>query len=916
MAARPDRVLRSPQAPSPAPEPEGLELEPRPLDWNGPVDRPFLPPVPQDLELPIIQQLERVVRRQADRVALSDARSSVSFVQLWESICGLGETIAASTRPGELVGLLLPDGVLHPLAMLACLAAGRPFLALDSHHPREWVEQIVREAAPSLVLVSERSSLTAGTAHIVSLDGVPACASAGWRPAALDVDEPACVLFTSGSTGRPKGVVNSQRALLQRITQSIQAAHINACDRLLTLAPLSTIVGVRDVLTALLAGARMHILDSQRSGAREVLAALRSQATTILFGFPALLRSIVPGDGERADAALRLVRLGGDTTLWADVDRLRAWLHPGAKVQLIYAATEAPIMQWFVDSACRGADPRLPVGYPLPGNSLTVIDEEGRSVPPGEIGELVVGSPFVALGTWREGRVLPGDCASNGAGGRLFRTGDLVRQRPDGLLERLGRRDRQIKIRGVRVDLEGVEAMLRQHPGVRDVGVVTRSRVGGDVSLIGYVSVRDPCGRRSAASTGLLDELAVLMRSAPPAMRPARLLEVDAIPRLQSSKLDVRALQALDDAELRKESVAELRGKGRSYAWRQARASGDRIEAAVAKAWREALQAPPAGSQEDFFSAGGDSLKAIRLVATLERELNVELSLTLVSETPTFEGLCQALTRQRALPRAALILLKPGAGAPPVFFIHGVGGNVAELFAVARSMCYPGPVFGLQARGLRPGERPRTSVEKMAAAYLPEIRAAMADSGGPFHLCGYSFGGLVAFEMARRLRVSGAKIGLVGLLDTRPSPLRWPAHVWLSFAHRWALQLFSRTTAAPRTAQPALQWSFASALSGARGTDTPLPAFLQRVPTRALRVAAGGLMASARYRPSFYPGKLTLFTPLERDPALPDTTEAWRPHARSLLQVTLPGAHLTMLSGPHALTAAATLSRQLETSID
>src|SRR5262249_47033660 len=142
----------------------------------------------------------------------------------------------------------------------------------------------------------------------------------------------------------------------------------------------------------------------------------------------------------------------------------------------IFAATEAPMMQWFVDPSCRADDTRIPIGYPLPGNRLAVIDDGGRNTPPGEAGELIVASPYVSLGRWAGGHCIPSTVENDGAAGcRIFRTGDLVRQRPDGFLERLGRKDRQVKIRGARIDLDGVEATLRRHAGVRDVAAVART---------------------------------------------------------------------------------------------------------------------------------------------------------------------------------------------------------------------------------------------------------------------------------------------------------------------------------------------------------------------------------------------------------------------------------------------------------
>src|SRR4029077_18095945 len=166
------------------------------------------------------------------------------------------------------------------------------------------------------------------TLRVIRLTGLPGAAHSGWRPSSMSVDEPACVLFTSGSTGRPKSIVNSQRNLLQRVTQSINAAHINSADRFLTLASTCTIVAVRDVMTALLAGASIHLLDPHGVGAREVLNVIGAEAITILFAFPARLRSIAGARGGRAEASLRLVRVGGDTTVWNDIETLRAWLAP------------------------------------------------------------------------------------------------------------------------------------------------------------------------------------------------------------------------------------------------------------------------------------------------------------------------------------------------------------------------------------------------------------------------------------------------------------------------------------------------------------------------------------------------------------------------------------------------------------
>ncbi|HEX4468213.1 MAG TPA: AMP-binding protein, partial [Gemmatimonadaceae bacterium] len=797
----------------------------------------------------------------------------------------------------DLIAILLPACPLFPIGILACLAAGRPFVVLDTHHPPGWLGQVLREVRPTLIITLEdgleRGAAPMPAVHVVRLTHSPGPASKDWRPATMGVDEPACVLFTSGSTGRPKSVVNSQRNLLQRVAQSINAAHINAADRLLTLASPSTIVGVRDVMTALLAGASIHLLDPQGVGAREILSAIRAEATTILFAFPALLRSIVTAREERADAALRLVRVGGDTTVWSDVETLRKWLAPDASIQVVYAATEAPMMQWFVDDARRSEDARIPIGYPLPGNPLALIDEQGGATPPGEIGELIVQSQYVSLGSWAEGGLTDESVeAGERRRSRIFRTGDLVRQRSDGLLERVGRKDRQIKIRGSRVHLDGVEAMLRGNAFVRDVAVIGRpSSTDGAPTLVAYVSARE------GAPVRLIDELKELMRSAAPPMRPSRFYLESSIPRLPSSKLDIRALAALDDAHVQRE-----RAESTEEATFPAVLTEDHISQTVARVWHKVLLAPVRSAGDDFFDSGGDSLNAITFVLELERALHIEISLTLINEAPRFDQLCQALRERRAPSSTPLVTLKPGEGLPPVFFIHGVGGNLVEILPAARRMTYAGEVIGIRARGVVRGEKPHTSIEAMAADYLKEIKKRQPN--GPYHLCGYSSGGLAAFEIARRLSESGDEVRLVGLFDTTMSPVRWPLRTWLAIgARRMALLAGALRASAIR--------NWPSALRRTAGHLRAWRISISAAPVTGMKVAASALLASAKYHPGFYRGELTLFSPAKREPGLPSLESVWRRHARSIVLVETPGTHLTMLSPRHAETTAACVTRCL-----
>jgi len=867
-----------------------------PLDWNGPTNRPFDPFPDESKARPIVELLERVVRRFPERIALCGPEVSITYAELWRVLTGLAERIAAATAPGDLVGILVPVSPEFPIAMFGCLAAGRPFVALDPDYPPEWIAQVLDDSRPALLLVSKGDHGITGaipaTVRTLDLGKATRDASSSWRPARPGPDEAACVLFTSGSTGRPKGIVNSQRNLLQRVSQSINSAHINSDDRFLTLTSLCTIVGVRDLITSLLAGASFYLLDTQNAGAREVHRVIRDGQISILFAFPALLRSVVESSQSRAGDFLRLVRVGGDTTLWSDVAALRAWISHDTSIQVVYAATEAPMMQWFVGEGVAESEERVPIGYPLLGNELAVVDEDGELTPEGEVGELLVRSPYVALGIWSQGRCqTAGDPSDEGdANLRVFRTGDLVRRRPDGLYDRHGRKDRQVKIRGARVELDGVETAIRRHPSVRDVGVTVRiDSESGLARLVAYVQPDE------AASDQFIHELGLMMRRVAPAhMRPWRYYLASVIPRLPNSKLDTRGLLALDVEKSRAE--ADARSADADTSW----IGTDAIEIAVVRVWRDTLGLQLTCPEDDFFDLGGDSLRAITMTFELEKALRRDLPANLISQVPTFAAYCARLRENARVAYCPLVVLKPGQGTP-LFFIHGVGGCVMELFSICRRMSWPGAVIGIQARGLDGCDLPHRSVEEMADEYLTAVRKQQPE--GPYFLCGYSFGGLVAFELARRLSSSADKVAFVGLLATLP-----PGHhllrlrTWTAYLYRQLMQ------AVVRFKDRSLHRSFnrANAALG-RSHTRATPAALRAVALRAL-------FASAAYRPGTYKGQLTVFEPDRRDLGVPSSASLWSRHASALRHEKLQARHDDMLEGANAQAVANLLTRCLKSA--
>lgn len=866
-----------------------LEASRLALDLNGPVQRGFAPFAERDLEAPVFALFERVARAHGTRIALDDGQSRLTYGETLLAAKALAARISHETRADQLIGILLPTSADFTVAMLACFAAGRLFVPLDLHYPKAWIANVVEDAGMAAIIGrfdGETDALV--PPGVIRIEVAAAADVTDISATARGADEPAFVLFTSGSTGRPKGIVNSERALLRRVQQYVNAAHVNAEDNFLPLSSECTIAGLRERLTALLTGATLHLVDVQRAGARQILRTIQERNVTMMYGVPALLRSLVQlGEPEMA-ASLRVVRVGGDAVLWSDVALLRGWLNEDCLIELGYSSTEAPIMQWFVPRNFAEEGARVPIGYPLDGNRLAIVDDADLPVAMGEIGELIVRSPYVALGRWVAGACLredfpadPDDPAS-----RILRTGDLVRLRHDGFIELIGRKDRQLKIRGIRIEPAEIESALRLHPGVRDAAIFPR-RTNGQVKLIAYVATKAEAADLAASlKIHLKDRLAAHLQ-------PHRIHVVHDIPRLPSAKLDVAALAARDEE-------CRCREERDASAVPSDVAAG--LEKTLSEIWCRLLERPQIGRDEDFFDLGGDSLATLSLMFEIEDALGVELPVTMIYSAPTIARLAAAIERQASPEFSPLVLVKPGEGVP-VFFCHGIGGNVMELFSLGRKLDTDGPVYAIQAKGLDGRSEPNRSVRAMAQYYLAAIRDVQPS--GPYLLGGYSSGGLVAFEMASLLAQAGERTALLMLLDTQTNARQWPLAVWLDILGRRArhhVAEFRTLPARQRTgyAAKAIVSLWRRLVWRVGGTDRDTMEFTDvRVPDALQKVYAASLAAVAHYRPTRYDGRVALFVASERDALMAQPERVWAQHASSLETIAVAGDHRSMVGEAH-----------------
>ena len=365
--------------------------------------------------------------------------------------------------------------------------------------------------------------------------------------------------------------------------------------------------------------------------------------------------------------------------------------------------------------------------------------------PIGVPGELCIGGDGVALGYWNRPeltaeRFIP-DPFSATPGATLYRTGDLARWRNDGTLEHLGRLDFQVKIRGFRIELGEIETAIARYPAVRETVVIVREDVPGDQRLVAYVVAQkpEPSTQRSQTASTVRGQVALLYGAV--------------------------CLRRLD------RPAAHCQRQGRSPSAsrpRPARPNLERafvaprtpVEEVLVGIWSEVLGIKQIGINDNFFDLGGVSLLGTRVMSRLRHAFQVDLPLGWLFEAPTVAGLAmliasrQAPREGRASPSSrSLIAIQPAGSRPPIFAVPGVGGNVLCYSDLARLTGPQQPFYGLQSRGLSGTEKPLTSIEDIAAAFLEEIRGVRPK--GPYNLVGACMGGMIAYEMTHQLRAAG-----------------------------------------------------------------------------------------------------------------------------------------------------------------
>lgn len=732
--------------------------------WNE-TSRPFSD------QLLIHELFEARVTEQPDAPAVECRGQVLTYRQLEERANRIANTlIQQGVEPGRYVGVCLTRSLDLVCALLGIAKAGAAYVPLDPAYPEERLALMLADVEAALVIVDPTS---AGAVHYSQLElgGAGESAlelAAVERPARRTTPTTRCyTIFTSGSTGLPKGVVLTHRAVVNTLEWVNRTFEMSPADRLLFVTSPCFDLSVYDVFGMLGAGGTVVVASEDLLAAPEVLSeAIVSLGITVWDSAPAALGRLLPFLAGRGGPQLRICMLSGDWIPMYMPDAMRTEF-PNCRVMSLGGATEAAIWSnWFPIRELNSRWVSIPYGKPIQNARYHILDRRMQPVPVGVTGDLYIGGVCLASGyhgreELTKERFVP-DPFSDGPDQRLYKTGDLARYFPDGNMEFLGRSDFQVKIRGYRVEIGEVEAVLCQLDGVRVAVCTALGDASGQKSLIAYVV---PLEGKVFTQEEIKEKVAVKL---PSFMVPSRVMFLDSLPTTRNGKLD---REALPDPNLQVEGAVIEPPQGA-------------VEEELVRMWCKLLQRNEVGVTDHFFSIGGHSLLAVMLIARIKHRFDLDLPLATLLAHPTIRELAPHIENSTGLESATrhLHAFSRSGELSPLVLVPGVVGTAFTYRSLPAGLGPNQPIYVIDLLATNSTGAFPDTIEEMARMYIPEIEEECR--GRTIVLGGFSFGALVAYEIALQLRQKGYKVPLIISFDgfapgypySLPLPERLLAH--------------------------------------------------------------------------------------------------------------------------------------------
>ena len=705
-------------------------------------------PAVAEKENALVSQLEETLRSRASHLAIKSKSSELTYADL-DKLSGRCAGALQRESAGRFAPIALMMSHDAPLiaAMVGILRSGGFYFVLNRSLPPARLREVLQEVRPhALITDAEHVDLAweATTPEIQFFlfnELLTKAGSLSFRPP--NENSPFAIFYTSGSSQQPRPLVYTHGGTWHNLMNHSRSLRITADDRITLLSPGSAAASVSSIFGALLNGAILCPFHPLREGLHQMRNWINTSQISVYHSVPSLFRRFAEAlpAGEILDS-VRIVKLGGEPVFPSDVDLFRQHFRSDAVLVNGLGLTEANgnVSHFHVkaDTAVRSAT--VPVGKPLAGIEMTLLDDDGLELQAGEIGEIALRGKHIAPEYWTGDEVQQRGPDRNS----WFRTGDLGRRDTVGVLEHLGRKDDQLKLRGQWISAAEIEAAFMQIPEVREAAVVT---TGG--------ATRQRISAFISTSNGELPPAqirALLQQRLSVWSLPHDIFQLPQLPILPNGKIDRAALaREVNDRSSKRTAKAPF--------------PADALTLQLVRLWQKALETDNIDSATDFFSLGGDSLAAATMLAAVETFFGVHLPVSALLEAPTIEKL-GALIRKGGWSESELrlVALQLRGNKAPLYCVPGAGSEALAFRELAAHLGDDQPVFAFQPQGLDGAAPYLDSIEKMASHYLATLRRHQPR--GPYHLCGSSLGGVVAFEMARRLSQDQEEVKFLALLDT------------------------------------------------------------------------------------------------------------------------------------------------------
>lgn len=863
----------------------------------------------------VVETIGARAATQPDHPALSSSSGVVSYSALWEYSAAVATRLASSPGTPDAgstpIALLMQHEPLLAAGILGVLRSGNPYVALDARFPAAQLGDILQDTSAKFLLTDNAHHAlalqlghSASTPTVINIENIEQ--ENGVQTPAFtnhDLRKPAAIFYTSGSTGKPKGVLQNHLCIAHTARNYADALQLIKTDSVLFATHAAVGASSSLIFGTLCSGATLHFFDLQNGNFAALRRQMQSERITILHCVPSVFRAIFENLESEGLPFLRAIKLGGEAVTQRDLalfQRARAEKKISADCRFLngLGITEAGGNVCFFDATHWNPQiaATVPVGFAAPGYELEIL----------ESGELVVLSDFLADGYWNQPDETAAVFQTRPDGKRFYRSGDAARWNENGALEYSGRLNHRVKIRGRQVDLLAVEAALQAVKNIERAAVVFHELAPNDSDE--KTSVLMGCYQtRNGQEIPGADLRAALGKVLPEFMVPTSFFHLEAWPLLTSGKTNRQKMSALalEAWQHEREVAQENYEKSDAY---------DPLEAQLQRIWQKALRLKRVQITDDFFALGGHSLAAAEISAEVHRRFAIELPLTAIAEHSTIRRLALALRRQKIDTRSRFLALNSSGSRPPLFFAPGAGSDAFSLVELARCLGAEQPFIALHPPGFDGVSPFPQSIEAFAEYYLTTMREIAPR--GPYFLGGSSFGGVVMFEVARKLQNQNEDVALLALVDTKavgyPAPRRILGCVTPLYALWQLLPLHNKFSFAPCNIARGLREK--SALRQARrelASDKPRP-FARRF----MHLRYASFAAKKNYRPAPYAGDVHLF-PSQVQPLASvfetDENLGWTPFVSGqLIRRVLPGKHNDYMREPTVLALAQFLGEAVE----